>query len=118
MHARGLAGPVIATLAEAPDQHFAADAQWHAHLSRLGIASRRDPGLAAVQDPVRLASEGALWGSVKAHGFLPETVIVSDDAGQFHVGRHACAGSMPNAWCTSWMRSPTCISVRRATSAG
>jgi hypothetical protein len=89
MHDRGLAGPVIARLAEAPDRHFADDAQWHAHLSRLGISSRPDPGLATVQDPVRLASEGALWGSVKAHGFLPETVIVSDDAGQFHVGRHA-----------------------------
>ncbi len=25
-------------------------------------------------------------GSVKAHGFLPDTVIVSDDAGQFNVG--------------------------------
>jgi transposase IS66 family protein len=27
-------------------------------------------------------------GSVKAHGFLPDAVIVSDDAGQFNVGRH------------------------------
>ena len=89
MHHRGLAGPVIARLAEAPDQRFADDAEWHTHLSRLGIWSRPDPDLAAVQDPVRLASEGALWGSVKAHGFLPETVIVSDDAGQFDVGRHA-----------------------------
>jgi hypothetical protein len=31
-----------------------------------------------------IATEGALWGSVKAHGFLPNTVIVSDDAGQFN----------------------------------
>ena len=38
--------------------------------------------------PVRIATEGALWGSVTAHGFLPDTVIVSDDAGQFDVGRH------------------------------
>ncbi|MBV8855120.1 MAG: transposase [Sinobacteraceae bacterium] len=89
MQSRGLAGPVIARLAEAPDQHFANNAEWHAHLSRLGIASRPEPGLTAVQDPVQLASEGALWGSIKAHGFLPQTVIVSDDAGQFHVGRHA-----------------------------
>lgn len=97
MQSRGLAGPAIAKLAEAPDQHFANDAEWHTHLSRLGIASRPDPGLVAVQDPVRLASEGALWGSVKAHGFLPQTVIVSDDAGQFvmrsvpshDVGHHA-----------------------------
>ena len=40
-------------------------------------------------DPVRIATEGALWGSVKAHGFLKDTVILSDDAGQFDVGRHA-----------------------------
>ena len=78
MQSRGLAGPAIAKLAEAPDQHFANDAEWHTHLSRLGIASRPDPGLVAVQDPVRLASEGALWGSVKAHGFLPKTVIVRE----------------------------------------
>jgi hypothetical protein len=32
--------------------------------------------------------QGALWGSVKAHGLLPNTVIVSDDAGQFNVGQH------------------------------
>ena len=35
-----------------------------------------------------VATEGALWGSVRAHGFLPDTVIVSDDAGQFNVGQH------------------------------
>src|SRR4051812_15743818 len=40
-------------------------------------------------DPVRIATEGALWGAIKANGFLPETVIVSDDAGQFLVGCHA-----------------------------
>ena len=55
-----------------------------AHLEQLGIT--RSP---VTPDPVRIATEGALWGSVKAHGFLPETVIVSDDAGQFNVGQHA-----------------------------
>jgi hypothetical protein len=40
-------------------------------------------------DPVRIATEGALWGAIQAHGLLPDTVIVSDDAGQFLVGRHA-----------------------------
>jgi len=39
-------------------------------------------------DPVLIATEGALWGSVKHHGFLREGVIVSDDAGQFKVGQH------------------------------
>ena len=40
-------------------------------------------------DPVRVATEGALWGAVSAHGFLCEAVVVSDDAGQFNVGQHA-----------------------------
>jgi hypothetical protein len=30
-----------------------------------------------------------LWGSIKAHGFLPNTVFISDGAGQFDIGRHA-----------------------------
>ena len=38
---------------------------------------------------MRIATEGALWGSIQAHGFLHEAVIVSDDAGQFDVGQHA-----------------------------
>ena len=38
---------------------------------------------------MRIATEGALWGSIKAHSLLPNTVILSDDAGQFDVGQHA-----------------------------
>ena len=40
-------------------------------------------------DPVKLATAGALWGSVCAHGLLRDAVVVSDEAGQFRVGRHA-----------------------------
>ena len=40
-------------------------------------------------DPVLIASEGALWGAIRHQGLLPDTVIVSDDAGQFGVGIHA-----------------------------
>jgi hypothetical protein len=29
-----------------------------------------------------------LWGSIQLHGFLQDTIIVSDDAGQFVVGQH------------------------------
>ena len=36
-----------------------------------------------------IASEGALWGAIRHQGLLPDTVIVSDDAGQFRVGVHA-----------------------------
>ena len=38
---------------------------------------------------MQIATEGALWGSIHAHGFLRDTVVVSDDAGQFAVGQHA-----------------------------
>jgi hypothetical protein len=83
MRQRSLAGPVIARLAEHPDKSFVNQAAFTAHLDRLGISA-----LKVNPDPVLIATEGALWGSVKAHGFLPDTVIVSDDAGQFNVGRH------------------------------
>jgi len=83
MRTRALSGPVIRLLADHGDKRFADRAGWQAHLERLGIAT-----LKVLPDPVQIATEGALWGSVKAHGLLPDTVIVSDDAGQFNVGRH------------------------------
>lgn len=84
MRGRALAGPLIARLADSPVRLFASPAAWAAHLQRLGIAGF-DGSLA----PARLATEGALWGSIAAHGLLREAVIVSDDAGQFDVGHHA-----------------------------
>jgi Transposase IS66 family len=83
MHHRSLAGPVVATLAEHEHKVFADRGAWTAHLDGLGISA-----LKVSPDPIMVATEGALWGSVKAHGFLPNTVIVSDDAGQFNVGQH------------------------------
>jgi len=79
----------IARLAEAGVTHFADQAAWQAHLGRLGIVARAGAGLAVIQDPVTIATEGAQWGSVHAHGFLRDAVVLSDDAGQFAVGRHA-----------------------------
>ena len=83
MRQRGLAAHVINRLADHQTGYFADQAAWTAHLETLGITT-----LAVKSDPVTIATEGALWGSVKAHGFLPNTVIVSDDAGQFNVGDH------------------------------
>jgi hypothetical protein len=83
MRERALAAHVIARFVEHPDRSFAGQKAWNAHLEKLGIAT-----LKVNPDPVLIATEGALWGSVKAHGFLPNTVIVSDDAGQFNVGQH------------------------------
>jgi Transposase IS66 family len=84
MRTRALAGPVIRQLAGHRRTQFADQAAWDAHLDHLGISTLR-----VLPDPVQIATEGALWGSVHKHGFLPDTVIVSDDAGQFLVGRHA-----------------------------
>jgi hypothetical protein len=84
MRRRHLAGSVIAALAAHPARTFADQAAWQAHLEALGIA-----GMTVHPDPVMIATEGALWGAITAHGFLVGTVIVSDDAGQFNVGEHA-----------------------------
>ncbi len=84
MRQRGLPEALTALLAEAPCKHFADAPAWQRHLEQLEMPSRPD-----TLDPVRIASEGAVWGSIKAHGFVPDTVILSDDAGQFLVGRHA-----------------------------
>jgi len=83
MRERALAAHVVARLVEHPDRHFSDRKAWNAHLDALGITA-----LKVNPDPVLIATEGALWGSVKAHGLLPDTVIVSDDAGQFKVGSH------------------------------
>jgi hypothetical protein len=84
MRERALAGPIIASLGDHAQRRFADAAAWTAHLQDLGITE-----LTVTPDPVRLATEGAVFGSIRAHGFLCEAIIVSDDAGQFDVGRHA-----------------------------
>jgi len=84
MREHALAGPVIARLAAHLDKQFADPAAWQAHLERLGITA-----LTVTPNPTQIATEGALWGSIQSHGFLRDTVIVSDDAGQFAIGQHA-----------------------------
>ena len=65
-------------------RQFADRAAWHRHLAALDLATMQ-----ITPDPVCVATEGALWGSIQAHGFLRDTVVVSDDAGQFDIGQHA-----------------------------
>jgi len=84
MRSRALAGPVVERLAAHPVKVFADEGAWRAHLAALGLDRR-----AVTPDPVRIATEGALWGAIKPHGLLPGTVVVSDDAGQFRLGEHA-----------------------------
>ncbi len=84
MRAHGLPAASIALLVACPQRRFADQATWMGLLERLGVTA-----LAVTPDPVRVATEGALWGSVQAHEFLRDAVILSDDAGQFNIGRHA-----------------------------
>jgi uncharacterized small protein (DUF1192 family) len=58
---------------------FADDEQWHDFLSTRGIVTARH---------VKIATEGALVGSIVEHGISKNLVIVSDDAGQFNILRH------------------------------
>src|SRR5271167_2399997 len=95
MRNQGLPAATIARLKVEPETRFSDQTAWQAHLDRLGFNA-----LKATPDPVRVATEGALWGSVQAHEFLCDAVILSKpalgpaqpdpwDAGQFNIGRHA-----------------------------
>ncbi len=64
MRSRGLPAALIARLAEAGETRFVDQAAWQAHLGRLAIASPPQIGVAVIQDPVQIATEG---GSVGQH---------------------------------------------------
>ena len=84
MREQGLPAASIALLAAGSSTRFADQATWMAHLDRLGFNA-----LKVTPEPIRVATEGALWGSVRAHEFLCDAVVLSDDAGQFNIGQHA-----------------------------
>ena len=84
MREHNLSGRVIGSLTGHATKRFGDRAAWTSHLETLGIAA-----LEVHPDPVKIATEGALWGSITAQGLMDDTVIVSDGAGQFDVGHHA-----------------------------
>src|SRR6516225_7281564 len=84
MRAANLAHGVIDALLSADVLEFGSEAEWTAHLAALGLTELR-----VAPDPVRVASEAALWGAIAAEDRLGGAVILSDDAGQFRVGDHA-----------------------------
>jgi hypothetical protein len=84
MRRHHLAGPVIDRLISHPQRSFPDKQAWTAHLEALGITA-----LEVLPDPVKIATQGAMWGAIHQHGLLRDTVVVSDDAGQFRVGTHA-----------------------------
>src|ERR1035438_10334002 len=84
MRHQGLPAATSARLTAEPVTRFSDQPAWQAHLDRLGFNA-----LQVTPEPVRVATEGALWGSVQAHEFLCDAVVLSDDAGQFNIGQHA-----------------------------
>ena len=84
MKGRGLSAAVIGRLEAAQDRAFTSQAAFLAHLRALGLAD-----LKVHPAPLRIAQEGALWGAMAHHGLLRDSVVLSDDAGQFKLARHA-----------------------------
>src|SRR5215468_10451054 len=84
MRDRQLPQAVIDKFAEHEERIFSCPEAWERHLQALGLTD-----LKVSPDPVLIASEGALWGAIRHQGLLANTVVVSDDAGQFRVGVHA-----------------------------
>jgi hypothetical protein len=60
-------------------RRFGDRSEWEAYLREVGLVGPRH---------VRIATEGALMGSILEHGVSAQLGIVSDDAGQFNVFRH------------------------------
>ena len=69
---------ITALLVDEP-RTFADDAAWQAHLDGLNLAVGHR----------RRVTEAAVVGAIVARGLLMDTVIVSDEAGQFDVFEHA-----------------------------
>ncbi len=80
MQAQKLPKKVIQPLSEFETKIFQDEQEWNSTLKTLGIVTKRH---------VQIVTEGALIGSVLEHGFNPEMVIISDDAGQFNIFLHA-----------------------------
>jgi hypothetical protein len=80
MRVNQLPKALLQRLAEHSQQSFSNHADWQAALAALDITGKRH---------IRIATEGALLGSVLEHGINPDLVVVSDNAGQFNVLLHA-----------------------------
>ena len=75
----GVPESIVAALLAAGPRSFADDAAWQAHLDSFGFGAGQR----------RRVTEAAMVGAIVARGLLSDTVIVSDDAGQFDVFQHA-----------------------------
>ena len=84
MKGRDLSQIVIDKFTAHEARTFASAGEWERHLQALALGEMK-----VLPDPVLIANEAALWGAIHHQGLLQDTVVVSDDAGQFRVGVHA-----------------------------
>ncbi len=80
MQAQGLPKAPLALIAQKIGNVFDDQTAWADFLQAFKITDQRH---------CRIATEGALLGTLIANGFPPDLVILSDDAGQFDVLLHA-----------------------------
>ena len=80
MNNQGLAKSTISLLKNHSRKLFADITEWETHLAELQIVNHRH---------IKIATEGALIGSILHSGLPKSLTIVSDDAGQFNVFIHA-----------------------------
>jgi hypothetical protein len=73
---------VIARLTKLEGKVFGSQMDWLEHLARCSINIFDRPLLQTL-------NEAATWGAICHHRLMENTVVVSDDAGQFRVARHA-----------------------------
>ncbi len=80
MMVNGLPQYTLQTIIEHSGHIFPNDQQWNRFLADNGIIREHHK---------RIATEGALIGSIVDHGICNDLVVLSDDAGQFNVLLHA-----------------------------
>jgi len=79
MSLEGLPLYQLKKIEEIQGKTFKDDNEWRSYLKAVDIRLKQH---------VRIATEGALVGSIIFHGFNKELAIISDDAGQFNVFLH------------------------------
>jgi hypothetical protein len=82
LRAQPVDGAVIARLTKLLGKVFRSDLEWLEQLARCSI-NIFDRTL------LQTLNEAATWGAIRHHGLMENTVVVSDDAGQFRVAQHA-----------------------------
>lgn len=80
MRAQGLPQELLEMIEHSEEPVFDNEKGWTEYLAKLKITNKRH---------IRIATEGALLGTLAACGFPPDLVIISDDAGQFNILLHA-----------------------------